>query len=103
MSVMQNRGGIPVVFRDTIDTTGREHNPRVNINYIIARNKGAGTVRMYFTEADFDANVRYVELPQDSAADPYGEWRGPVEANMIWLRAVTVSCEVEVVTFQRRG
>lgn len=103
MSVLQTRGGIPDVFRDTIDTTGREHNLPFNVSGIIARNKGANIVRLYFTEADFDADENFVELPVATAIQPYGEWAAPVEADKIWLRAAAATSAVEVVSFQRRG
>ena len=103
MSVLQTRGGIPDVFRDTINTTGREHKLPFSCSGIVARNKGANIVRLYFSLADYTADVNYVELPVAAATAPHGEWTGPVEANQIWLRAALATSDVEVVTFQRRG
>jgi len=103
MTLLMSRGGIPDVFRDTITTTGREHNLPFNAFAIKARNKGANVVRMYFTQADFNADAKFVELPVAAAAEPHGEWEGPVEAEKIFLRGVGGSSAVEVVAFQRRG
>ena len=103
MSLAQIRGGIPLVFRDSIDTTGRKHDPKKFVNYIVARNKGANVVNLFFTEDDFDADANFVELPVAAATAPYGEWSGPVEAEAIWLKAVGGASAVEVVLFQRRG
>lgn len=103
MSVLQSRGGIPAVFRDTINTTGREHNLPFFTSYLVARNQGAQPVRMYFREEDFDANANYVVLPTAAATTPHGEWSGPVEAAKLWFRAQAATAEIEVVSFQRRG
>ncbi len=104
MSVLQTRGGIPRVFRDSIDTTGRDHSLPFTSSFVIARNRGTtDIVRMYFLEDDFDNDENYVELTIPSAATPYGEWSGPVEAQKLWFRAAAGSEPVEVVVFQRRG
>lgn len=103
MSVLQTRGGIPEVFRDSIDTTGREHRLPFSCFWIVARNKGANVVRLYFSQASFTADANYVELPVAAATAPHGEWSAPVEAKEIWLRGVGGASDVEVVSFQRRG
>lgn len=100
MSVMQGRGGIPHVFRATIDGTGRKHALPFFTAYLIIRSTAA--VRLYFTEADYTANANYVAVPAPTAATPYGEWQGPVEIDDVWLKAVTTA-DVELVVFQRRG
>jgi hypothetical protein len=111
MSVLQGRGGIPRVFRATIDTDGREHqcgkvgggDPFVT-SYVVARNRGdTNIIRMYFTEADFVANANYVELTADDGVDPRAEWQGPVEAEKLWFRAAASTSPIEVTCFQRRG
>ena len=103
MSLAQLRGGVPLVFLDTIDTTGRKHRFPATIWHMIARNQGAFPVRVYFTEADYTAGINYVTLPVAAATAPHGEWVGPVEAIEIWLRGIGGSAAVEVVGFQRRG
>ena len=107
MSVMQARGGIPQVFRASIDSTGREHRFGSPIFWLKARNKGAVVLKLYFKEADFDDDVNYVELPVAAATDPWGQWEGPVELiaanSQIWLKSVGAASAVEVVGFQRRG
>jgi hypothetical protein len=107
MSVVQLRGGIPLVFRDSIDGTGRDHRFGSNIFWIKARNKGAVLLRMYFLESDFTGDRNYVEIPPASASEPYGEWEGPVELvaadARVWLKSTGAASAVEVVGFQRRG
>lgn len=102
MSVLTVRGGVPHVFRATIDTTGRGHQLPFNTLYLKIRASN-GPCRVYFTEADFVADANYVLAPMPSASQPYGEWDGPVEGNYIWLRGEGGDSDVELVAFQRRG
>lgn len=108
MSVVQTRGGIPYVLRDTIDDTGRKVRLPFHISYLKIRNKGAGIVRLYFTLVDYTADANYVEIPIVAATTPYGEWEGPVETasgdhESIWLKSASGSVAIELVAFQRRG
>jgi hypothetical protein len=103
MSVVQTRGGIARVRRETIVTAGRKIGLPFFTSFIVARNKGANVIRMYFLEADFDANANYVELPVAAATDPHGEWMGPVAADNLWFRGVTASGDLELTVFQRRA
>ena len=109
MSVVQTRGGVPYVLRDTIDGTGRKVKFPFYISHLKVRNKGSGgTVRIYFTQADYTADANYVEAPIASAITPYGEWEGPVESTAgdhesIWVKSAAGSNAIELVAFQRRG
>ncbi len=103
MTLLQTRGGIPDVFRDTIDATGRKHQVPFFFNFIVARNKGVATVRLYFAQDDFDADANFVELIGPAAASPFGEWLGPVEGDNYFLRTESGTASVEIVVFQRRG
>jgi len=104
MSVGTVRGGVPHVFRDTIDATGRKHRlPHYSL-YLIMRVQTGLACRLYFTEKDFDDDANYVLVPVAAAATPHGEWQGPVETTDVWLRCGGVGTSgVELVTFQRRG
>ncbi len=103
MSVLTVRGGVPHVFRASIDGTVREHMLPSDCMYLIARNKGAVVLRMFFTKEDATNDENYVELPVASAILPFGEWHGPVEADHLWFKSTGAASEVEVVSFQRRG
>lgn len=108
MSVMTSRGGAPKVVRVGIDTTGREIRFPFFLNYLVARNKGAAIVRLYFTEDDFTNDANYVELPVAADSAPHGEWAGPVETGgdgreNLWLKSTSGTVNVELVGFQRRG
>lgn len=105
MSLLQARGGIPHVFRSTVDqATGRKHSLPHFSSFLILRVQNAAC-RLYFNQKDFDDNTGFVLVPVPSAATPNGEWSGPAEASDVFLRSdstVTPS-DVELVTFQRRG
>ena len=108
MSVVQIRGGVPHVVRDTIDTTGRMVHFPFYLFHLQIRNKGANVVRMYFTQLDYTNDVNYVEVPVASPTYPYGEFEGPVETTAgdhedIWLKSITGSSAIELVGYQRRG
>lgn len=103
MTLVQTRGGIPRVVRATIDTTGRKVKLPFFTGYVVARNKGANVIRMYFLEQDFDDDANYVELPVAAATAPHGEWVGPAEADDLWFRGVVGSSDLELTVFQRRG
>jgi len=103
MSIAQTRGGVPRVIRESVTTTGRRYSFPFYTSYLVARNKGANIIRMFFTEADFTANANYVEIPVAAATDPHGEWDGPTELQAVWLKALTAATNLELVIFQRRG
>ena len=101
-------GGVPLVQRASFDTTGRKVILRSFIHYLVVRNKGANVGRLYFTEEDWTNDVNYVEIPVAAAAEPYGEWRGPVETahdkySDLYIKGVVGAADIEVVGFQRRG
>jgi hypothetical protein len=112
MSVATVRGGIPYVLRDTITTGvapagGRKVRLPFYINWLKIR-VTTNPCKLYFTEADYLADERYVLIPEPTDATPHGEWEGPVETTAgdhsdLWLRGDGGSSAVELVAFQRRG
>jgi hypothetical protein len=104
MSVLTVRGGTPHVFRDSAvnNTSGRDHALPFWCLYLIIRVTG-NPCKLYFTQADFDADANYVLVPIAAATTPHGEWAGPVEAEKVWLRGSGGNSGVELVAFQRRG
>lgn len=94
MSFLIVRGGIPHVFRDTIDTTGRDHRPPAPSQNIAFR-AGANDLRVFFSEADFDNDVGYITIPA-------GEERlYPIETARLWLKAAAATTAVDIYVFQR--
>ena len=102
MTVLESRGGVPNVFRASIDTTGRAHRFPFMSKYLQIR-VATNPCKMYFTEADFNNDVNYVTVPVPAAETPHGEWAGPVEAQGVWLKGSGGTSAVELVAYQRRG
>lgn len=112
--------GVPKVLRRTgIATTGTEVEVNMQTCWLCVRNTGVtNAAKMYFTKADFDADVNYVTIPVAAAATPNGEWAGPVEltrsipavqpatlqaaAYALWFKAVAGTADVEIVAIHRR-
>lgn len=102
MSVMESRGGIPHVFRETIDSTGRGHQFPFVSKYLKIR-AATNPCKIFFSEADFTADANYVLVPVAADITPHGEWDGPVEASKVWLKGSGGNSAIELVAFQRRG
>ena len=99
----ENRGGVPIVRRLSVTTTFGAYPLPVAIKYLQLFNQGGNDVRVYFTQADFDADANYFVL-----ASTTGRFEGPVElrstAAQLFFRAQTgTSTPVVVVGYQRRG
>lgn len=99
MSVLTVRGGIPRVYRMTIDETGVGWDFQFTTNWLKIR-ASTNPVRMYFTEDDYDNDEAYVLVPEGDRG-----WEGPAEADKVWLRCPVggSTSEVEMIAFQRRG
>lgn len=107
MSVVQTRGGIPIVRREAITVAGRKVRLPVWIQHLKVRTADY-PVKLYFSEEDFDSDINYVLIPVPAAETPYGEWEGPVETAAdkytdLWFDAVGGTANIEMVAFQRRG
>lgn len=101
MSLAEVRGGIPHVFRADIDTTGRKHDIKQftkGLQVFAVTNP----VKVYFTEADFNADQNYVLVPVAAAATPWG-WEGPAEVTEVWLKGSGGTSTVTLVAYLRRG
>lgn len=98
MSLLEIRGGFPHVFRETISTAGRSHHFKFDSKYLQAR-AGTSPCKLYFKEADFDADANYVLIPVSTDI----RWEGPVEIREIWLKGDGGNSELELVAYQRRG
>lgn len=104
MSLMEGRGGFPKVYRFATDTVGRDVTFPFTTKHLILRNPDVtNTIKVYFTQTDFTADINSILLPISAALSPYGEWQGPVECGAIWVKASAGTPTIEVVAFQRRG
>lgn len=105
MSVAQTRGGIPHVFRGTIQLAGRKHQLPFYTNYCVFRvaSGSANGCRLFFTEDDYTNNENYVVVLPPGANQTTGEWCGPAELEDVWFRGDGGPSDIEFVAFQRRG
>ena len=95
MSIPESRGGHPHIFRASIPhPDGRNHKYPSTSKYLMMTT-GLTGVKMYFTEADFNADENYI--------GPENQWEGPVETNGIWLKGDGGAAEIVLIAFLRRG
>ena len=102
MSLFEGRGGIPHIWRETIDTGGRHHAFPFTSKYLQIR-VATNPCKVFFTAEDMAADTGYVLVPVASTSTPYGEWQGPVEAQGVYLKGSSGNSVVELVAYQRRG
>lgn len=93
---MQANGGVARIKRLTIDTTGRLV-PFVQTTMSIRLKVESGTLRIYFKEADFDANDHYLEL---SAGETLSE---PIEDTGMWMIGIGGDAVVQLLTVLKKG
>jgi len=93
MSVLETRGGVPHVLRATISAAGRDHQFPFTSKYLMFKT-GLKAVKMYFTQANFDADANYILE---------NEWEGPVEASRVWMKGDGGDADIVLIAFQRRG
>lgn len=104
MSVLSVRGGVPLIFNDSITTTGRMHRPKAQgVNYLQVQT-ATFPVKVYFHEADFTADANFVTVPVPALQD-ITMWEGPVELvdGKIWFRGLGGTAVVQALFYQRRG
>ena len=90
------------MWRETVThTAGWAHQLPFICNHMQIK-VATNNCKVYFREADFDADENYILVIPPSAEEPHG-WEGPVEASKVWLMGVTGSSAVELVAYQRRG
>ena len=102
MSIMEIRGGVPFIRNITFDTTGRRL-PFNGTSKWLSLRAASFPCRAYFTEDDFNADQNYISVPVASTTTPYGEWKGPLEAEQVWIKGIGGSSVVEVVALLRRN
>jgi hypothetical protein len=100
MSILETRGGYPHILRETFTITGRSHSLRGFSKWICIR-ASTNPCKVYFKEEDFDNDTNYIGVPVPSASTPYGEWKGPIETNTIWIKGDGGSSDVEFIAIMR--
>lgn len=129
MSLLEWRGGFPVVFGGTVGTTGVITDDRTNVvaqplilganqiqmgtdgrkgpiisKWLEVRNldsTAANIVRLYFSADHYADDVHFISLP--GGGTQLSTWFGPYEHNKIWLRSAANSPRFEVIAAHRRG
>lgn len=107
--ILEIRGGEPNIRRiASVTTTGRLYEPdykdaangryKFYTKHIQIYNTGANALRLFFNQADFDADANYHEIAATS-----GTWEGPAEAKGVWLKSAAATTAVTVIYYQRRG
>ncbi len=129
MSLLEWRGGLPVVFTGTVDINGDITDPRsiviaspivlgsharqgrsdgrlgpVTSKWLcVVNHDTTDDLRLYFTQDHFDEDVHYVTLDSQAGVAAHTVFKGPAEIRKLWVRAVTNTVTFEVVAFVRRG
>ena len=91
-----------------ITTTGESRRPPGVVKFLQVSNEGANELRLYFTEADYDADENYVSLAAttgyfDGPVELGGSIPGPNGRDQLWLRSVTGDTTAVVVWYLRRA
>lgn len=96
---MQQTHGTPEPHTWDVDTTGRAYGFRKEIFHLQV-SANSGVVRVYFSQAAFDANTdEFVEL--DAAAAEFYEGPAWVRMDGVWLRAVGGAAQVTAVGYYK--
>lgn len=118
MSLLEWRGGIPVVFQGTVDTTGIElvlgknqlhadlegrKGPITSKWMRIQNHDLTNTIKVYFIEKHFTDDEHFVMVGAATAASGPCIWEGPVEAQRVWLKATAGTPTFDLTAFARRG
>lgn len=98
--LVETRGGIPVPQHVTATAAGVTWPLKLTSKYFQIANQGAAVVRLYFSQADFAANLNWV--PLDTLANE-GYFEGPAEIDTIWLRSEGADSLCIAILYQRRG
>lgn len=130
MSLMEWRGGFPVVFSGSVATTGAVTGSRgeaigigdpiilglnqsrmgedgrkgpIHSKWLRIANHGTGNqhIRIYFSQDHFNDNVHYTLVR--AGAIPLSVWEGPGEIKEIWLKAESDAPPFDITAFNRRG
>lgn len=127
MSLLEWRGGFPVVFRGSVDNTGEVTDSRggvipagtpivlgahqrqlqedgrkgpITCKWMRIQNQELTAVRIlqvYFSQDHFDDDVHFVAIPA------LGYWEGPVESREVWIKGAADNPIFDITAFVRRG
>jgi len=128
MSVLEWRGGFPVVFNGTVDTSGEITDARggvipagtplrlgahqvqlqedgrkgpITSKWLRISDDDNMDLRVYFSQDHFDDDVHFVTL--EGGNGERGVFQGPAEVKEVWLRGVGGDVDFSLTAFHRRG
>ena len=96
MTIVESRGGVPYILRETFDLTGRKIRLGVIPKWFCIRVKEF-PCKIYFSEDDYNNDVNYVGVNPPSEETPNGEYIGSHDGKDLWIKGFNGSSEVELV------
>lgn len=95
-AVMQQRGGIPRTRNITVGTSG-QFVQFVQLSMWVHLKTATNPVRLFNSQADFDADANYYEV---GTSEVYSV---PLEDRGLWMKGVGGNAAVTLTVFHRKG
>jgi internalin A len=96
MTIVESKGGVPYILRETFDLVGRKIRLGVTPKWFCVRAKEF-PCKIYFSEDDYNDDVNYVGVNPPSEESPNGEYIGSYDYKDLWIKGFNGSSEVELV------
>jgi hypothetical protein len=96
MTIVESKGGVPYILRETFDLVGRKIRLGVTPKWFCVRVKEF-PCKIYFSEDDYNDDVNYVGVNPPSEEAPNGEYIGSHDYKDLWIKGFNGSSEVELV------
>ena len=96
MTIVESRGGVPYILRETFDLIGRKIRLGVIPKWFCIRVKEF-PCKIYFSEDDYNDDVNYIGVNPPSEETPNGEYIGSHDDKDLWIKGFNGSSEVELV------
>jgi hypothetical protein len=95
----QTRGGIPRIRNLTVATDGTGARPFTfeALSMHLCIRTATNPVRVYFSQADFDADENFWEISTSELLDK------PIEERCVWMRGVGGPASVDLMVLHRKG
>jgi len=96
MTIVESKGGVPYILRETFDLVGRKIRLGVTPKWFCVRVKEF-PCKIYFSEDNYNDDVNYVGVNPPSEEAPNGEYIGSHDGKDLWIKGFNGSSEVELV------
>ena len=101
------RGGVPRIVRISAPTAGTDEAvpPQATQHVQVRNTDSTNALRIYATEADFTADINYIELAAGEIWDAPAEICGMTGTltDRLWLRGQVATVVAEIVWFLKLG